>query len=566
MEGPSTSRPIQRNSGLGTRPSIAGARTRAGRSPNMTAFFRAVVWGMVDRPDWGEIMWLGLVSILLAPAAHAADANENGCEDAYEGNGACVSATATVDATATIGATSQIRAEASVGPDTAIGSGVTIGERSSLAGRDDHASNPVSIGDDVIIGRAVTLGPDHILGAGTIVSRSVTSGSDLTTGTDVFVGYASQLGTDVIIGDSAVLGSLANLGDHTEIGSLAVVARNVSVASASTPTEGSEIHGIVGPGVSIGTSVEIQSGARVRKRTTILDGVTVESSARVGRDATLGAGSIIRGFVRTEAVIGAGATVGAGARIARGAEVCASALVPDGESVSEFYPPEGCLPETSCKTILDAGNSTGSGTYSIDPDGAGGNAAFDVYCEMDFDGGGWTNVGYNVNLSRTYLTGTWSATSTGNPVEPTDGLERAINPDSLGISYTQMAFYIDDPQWTDASRSYTGWWKGAHPSSTYQITSNACQLLERTTPSQWNGQLVYFAGDGSNDNGCSGGGSALGGHTCDDGGGGVTTNNVWPTNGSDALWGYNCISSYSPTGAYKGSAIGNLGEHSYWVR
>jgi hypothetical protein len=214
--------------------------------------------------------------------------------------------------------------------------------------------------------------------------------------------------------------------------------------------------------------------------------------------------------------------------------------------------------------LYEYSGDVGTGVYTIDPSGNG--TGFEAYCDMDFDGGGWTNVGYNVNRSRTFLTGTWSATSTNNPVTPTDGLERAINPEILGIAYSEMAFYIDDPQWTSAGRSYTGWWKGADPASTYQITSNTCQLLERTDVSQWSGQLVYFAGDGANDNGCGGGGAAYGGHTCDDGGGGVTTNNSWPTNGGDGLWGYNCISSYSPTGAYKGSPITNQGEHSYWVR
>lgn len=202
--------------------------------------------------------------------------------------------------------------------------------------------------------------------------------------------------------------------------------------------------------------------------------------------------------------------------------------------------------------------------YAIDPGGDG--VVIDVYCEMDFEGGGWTNVGYNQNVKRTYLSGTWHAVGAANPVTPTEGLERAINPDALGIPYSELAFYISDPQWTSAERSYLGWWKGNHQASTYRITSNSCQLLERTDPSQWSGQLVYFGGDGANDNGCSGGGSVLSGHTCDDGGGGVTTNNSWAVSCNDALWGCNCISSYTTTGAYKRAGIGNQGLHAYWVR
>ena len=40
--------------------------------------------------------------------------------------------------------------------------------------------------------------------------------------------------------------------------------------------------------------------------------------------------------------------------------------------------------------ILEAGQSTGDGTYTIDPDGAGGNAPVEVYCDMTTDGGGYT--------------------------------------------------------------------------------------------------------------------------------------------------------------------------------
>jgi hypothetical protein len=40
----------------------------------------------------------------------------------------------------------------------------------------------------------------------------------------------------------------------------------------------------------------------------------------------------------------------------------------------------------SCKQVLDAGDSVGDGTYWIDPDGT---AAFEAYCDMTTDGGGW---------------------------------------------------------------------------------------------------------------------------------------------------------------------------------
>ena len=51
-----------------------------------------------------------------------------------------------------------------------------------------------------------------------------------------------------------------------------------------------------------------------------------------------------------------------------------------------------CVPDVvdSCSTVLANNPNASSGTYTLDPDGNGGVAPFQVYCEMDLDQGGWT--------------------------------------------------------------------------------------------------------------------------------------------------------------------------------
>ena len=57
---------------------------------------------------------------------------------------------------------------------------------------------------------------------------------------------------------------------------------------------------------------------------------------------------------------------------------------------------EGCI-FGSCLQVKQATPNAPSGIYSIDPDGEGGAAPFDVYCDMQADGGGWTLIGVVAN-------------------------------------------------------------------------------------------------------------------------------------------------------------------------
>jgi len=77
-------------------------------------------------------------------------------------------------------------------------------------------------------------------------------------------------------------------------------------------------------------------------------------------------------------------------------------------------------PGLSCKDIYDNSPSSNGvdGTYWIDPDGAGGNAAYECTCEMTTDGGGWTLV---VNTGPKGSATNTTTASGSNPIPTTVG-------------------------------------------------------------------------------------------------------------------------------------------------
>ncbi|MEK2646827.1 fibrinogen-like YCDxxxxGGGW domain-containing protein [Bdellovibrio sp. BCCA] len=139
----------------------------------------------------------------------------------------------------------------------------------------------------------------------------------------------------------------------------------------------------------------------------------------------------------------------------------ADAVAGSGVSVPEveLWIKEASMPSTipkSCKEYRDLGYNYGSGTYVIDPDGAGtGNPPFRVFCEMVVDGGGWTLVAWNYgNTSATGMAATFLTT----PVNPSN-IHRHAEFSGGGLASINVESFSSLVNSTDAmliAPAYTG--------------------------------------------------------------------------------------------------------------
>jgi cysteine-rich repeat protein len=86
-------------------------------------------------------------------------------------------------------------------------------------------------------------------------------------------------------------------------------------------------------------------------------------------------------------------------------EECDDGNVAGGDGCSAACKAE---PQLSCKALHTLNPALPSGNYAIDPDGGGGAAPFQVWCDMVTDGGGWTRAAFE---DFSGATSGWSATN-----------------------------------------------------------------------------------------------------------------------------------------------------------